>query len=216
VTRFRLRFPLRDIPKWAAVSEEPDDPDLEAIATRARKSGYVARRDLLRLARWKTPRSRPRVESNSAATVRSVTRRALASEDERSRIELLTRLRGIGWPTASVVLHFCHADPYPILDVRSLWSFGIERPPAYRFEFWWQYTLACRRAAARAGCSMRNLDRAAWQFSVERQAARPPRKRSRRRRSRLSGAAGRRAFSVGSGNRSRPGRGFSAAPTRGR
>ena len=223
MARFRLRFPLRDIPRWAAASGDPDDPELAAIAARARRSGYLRKRDLLQLARWKTPRSRPRVEANAASTVRALTRKAFASKDERARIELLTRLAGVGWPTASVLLHFCHADPYPILDVRALWSFGIERPPAYRFEFWWRYTLACRRAAARAGCSMRTLDRAAWQFSVARQPATARRTPSRRRlfrsgirRPRISAAEGRRASSGATGNRSRRDRGSSAPPTRGR
>jgi hypothetical protein len=170
MARFRLRFPVREIPRWSqAAGGDEDEEDLRRIGARARRVGYLRRQDLLRLARWKTPRSRPRVESNSEARVRSITRRAFASKDERARIELLTQLSGIGWPTASVLLHFCHPDPYPILDVRALWSFGIERPPSYRFEFWRDYTLACRRTASRASCSMRALDRAAWRYSLEKQ-----------------------------------------------
>ncbi len=171
MARFRLRFPLSQIPRWSAAPGDDDERELARIGARARRTGYLRRQDLLALARWKTPRSRPRVESNSDSFVRSVTRRALSAGDESPRIELLTRLDGVGWPTASVILHFCHEDPYPVLDTRALWSFGIERPPAYRFEFWWRYTLACRRAAERAGCSMRALDRAAWRFSKERQEA---------------------------------------------
>jgi hypothetical protein len=175
MARFRLRFPLSEIPRWSEASGDDDERVLDSIGARARRRGYLRKRDLLALARWKTPRSRPRVEANSESTVRSVTRRAFAAEDERGRIELLTRLDGVGWPTASVILHFCHADPYPVLDTRALWSLGIARPPAYRFEFWWQYTLACRRTVARAGCTMRALDRAAWQFSRERQRTPLPR-----------------------------------------
>ena len=122
------------------------------------------------LARWKTPRSARRIAGNSEAFVEEVTKMSLRSPEERLRIEALIRLAGVGWPTASVILHFCHEDPYPILDVRALWSLGVDRPPsAYRFDLWRDYTRTCRRLAGKAGCSMRALDLALWQYSKERQ-----------------------------------------------
>ena len=170
MTEFRLRFPPRDIPRWsAAFGDSEDERELAPIVARARRVGYLRRQDLLRLARWKTPRTRPLVEANSDSRVRSVTRKAFAARDERERIEPLTRLEGVGWPTASVILQYCHRDPYPVLDTRALWSFGIEKPPRYRFEFWRDYTIACRETAARARCSMRTLDRAAWEYSRRKQ-----------------------------------------------
>ena len=96
---------------------------------------------------------------------------ALSTGCEQLRVESLTLLRGVHWPTASAILHFCHADPYPVLDVRALWSLGVERPPPYAFDFWHAYTLACRKIARRARVSMRDLDRALWQYSKEQQTA---------------------------------------------
>jgi hypothetical protein len=75
-------------------------------------------------------------------------------------------LHGVSWPTASVFLHFAGRDRYPILDYRALWSLGIEKPIAYTFDFWWHYTLFCRKLADEAYVSMRTLDRALWQFSA--------------------------------------------------
>ena len=67
---------------------------------------------------------------------------------------------------ASVILHFCHRDPYPIRDIRALWSLGAEEPAsAYNGAFWDQYTTACRALAAEAGCDLRTLDRALWGYS---------------------------------------------------
>ncbi len=37
---------------------------------------------------------------------------------------VLRFLDGVEWPTASTILHFCGARPYPILDYRALWSLG--------------------------------------------------------------------------------------------
>jgi hypothetical protein len=169
--RFHLRFSPNQIERLAGRYFEPEDAEIEhEIAPRIKKRGRLSKADLLRVCAWKTPRSRGRVETNSEEFVEVVTATALSTSDERLRIEVLTLLNGVGWPTASVILHFGHREPYPILDVRALWSLGIERPPAkYDFLFWWAYTQLCRRIAEKHTCSMRTLDRALWQYSKERQ-----------------------------------------------
>jgi hypothetical protein len=176
MARLRLRFPSRLLQHWARRNSDPDEPPLApASIARIRRESRLRKDDLVALARWKTPRSRRRIARNTPAFVREVTRTALTTPDERLRIEALTRLSGVGWPTASVILHFCHRDPYPILDVRALWSLGVDKSPsAYRFDLWALYTAACRRLAAEAGCSLRTVDRALWQYSRERQARRLP------------------------------------------
>jgi hypothetical protein len=99
-----------------------------------------------------------------------VTRTALSTESEQLRVEVLTLLNGVSWPTASVILHFCHREAYPILDFRALWSLGVEANDVrYNFDLWWGYTQACRRLAEETGLSMRELDRALWQYSKENQ-----------------------------------------------
>jgi hypothetical protein len=66
------------------------------------------------------------------------------------------------------LLHVFHADPYPILDYRAVWSMGLARPSSYNFEFWWQYVVVCRQLSASLRLSMRTADRALWQCSKER------------------------------------------------
>lgn len=82
---------------------------------------------------------------------------------------MLLLLTGVSWPTASVILHFCARDRYPILDFRALWSLGFLRVPAFTFSFWWEYTCFIRGINDRMGLSMRTIDRALWQYSKERQ-----------------------------------------------
>ena len=65
-----------------------------------------------------------KVGRNDAATIEDATRRALASAEERERMEALIVLEGVGVPTASTLLHFAFPDDYPILDVRALESLG--------------------------------------------------------------------------------------------
>lgn len=104
------------------------------------------------------------------AYIREVTTLALnPSTSPRLAIESLTLLRGVHWPTASVILHFCHQDKYPILDFRALWTLSCEVPAQYDFPFWNSYTSYTRELAGRIGCEMRDLDRALWQYSKDHQ-----------------------------------------------
>jgi hypothetical protein len=109
------------------------------------------------------------VISNPDEFIQAITRTALSAPDEPRRIKVLTTINGVSWPMASVLLHFGHADRYPILDFRALWSLEVDTPPVYTFSFWWEYTQACQKLATNAGVSMRTLDRALWQYSKENQ-----------------------------------------------
>jgi hypothetical protein len=119
---------------------------------------------------WKTPRSQHKVASNSAEFIEAVTGTALSTGSEQLRIEVLTLLNGVSWSTASVILHFCHREPYPILDVRALWSLSVDAGKVtYNYELWWKYTQVYRELAKSTRLSMRELDRALWQYSKENQ-----------------------------------------------
>ncbi len=157
----------------ALANRYPVDYDGEienVLAPRVRERGYFTKPEFERICYWKTPRSRSKVAVNSAEYIEAVTHTALTTENEQLRIEILTLLNGVSWPTASVVLHFCHQDPYPILDFRALWSLGVDAGKVtYNFELWSEYTSVCRRLAQRSALSMRQLDRALWQYSKDNQ-----------------------------------------------
>ena len=169
--RFRLRFPPSKIRYWAERFSDPSDPVVDSLVPRIRRAGYLTRDQLLTVCRWKSRRSARRAERNEEGLVREATRIALSTPDERLRIGALTLLDGVGWPTASVILHFFHPDAYPILDYRALWSLGSSQPAQYSFDFWWSYTQECRRLIQKASCDKRDLDRALWQYSKEHQPA---------------------------------------------
>ena len=97
----------------------------------------------------------------------AATRRALAANDEASRIAALLELEGVGVPTASTLLYFAFPDDYPILDVRALESLGVKPRSQYPVRFWLEYLGACREIASGAGVSLRTLDKALWQYSKE-------------------------------------------------
>lgn len=146
-----------------------EDHELESLKGPVGARGYLAKDQLKTVAGWKSPRAARHIDANSEGYVQEVTQCALSAWTERARIEMLTLLDGVQWPTASVVLHFCRPEPYPILDFRALWTFSLEEPSQYRFEFWWQYVEYCREIAHHANLTMRELDQALWQYSSENQ-----------------------------------------------
>jgi hypothetical protein len=167
---FRLRFPAAAIPQWAAAYEYAGEKELLAtVPPRVKSAGYLTKDDLIEIGAWKSPRIRSRIASNDDAFVREVTKIALSMPQERLRLHVLLALHGVGWPVASVILHLCHKDRYPILDFRALWSVSAEVPNYYTFEFWEAHTAFCRKTATAAGVSMRDLDRALWQYSKQNQ-----------------------------------------------
>jgi hypothetical protein len=169
-TEFRLRFPLSEVEFWAARYPSSDDAGVEAIGEDARRRGWYTRDEFLAVMRWRSARTHSLCERNTEAAVVKATKSALYVHDQPSRVRALTALQGVGLPSASILLHFGHRDPYPILDDRALWSLGVDPlPTSYSFELWWQYARTCRALADEAGVSMRTLQRALWQYSNEHQ-----------------------------------------------
>jgi hypothetical protein len=167
---FSLSFDPKQIRRFASSYPEADDHQVEKVfAPEVRVRGYYTQAEFVEVCHWKSPRTEPRVKSNPAEFVKAVTQTALNTSNERLRIEVLTLLNGVSWPTASVLLHFGFDNQYPILDFRALWSLGLDEPPDYNFGFWWEYTQFCRKLAAEASVSMRTLDRALWQYSKDNQ-----------------------------------------------
>ncbi len=167
---FKLQFEPSAIPYWAARYNYPrEEAELLSRRDAVRTAGRLDKSLLQLIANWKSPRSAGHISKNSEQFVNEMSGVALSAKDERSRIEPLTLLDGVSWPTASVILHLFHPNQYPILDFRALWSLGSEVPTCYCFDFWWPYVEACRKFYVDFACDPRTFDRAVWQYSKERQ-----------------------------------------------
>jgi hypothetical protein len=170
------RFQLSEIPDIAARYSYRHEPSVIALVPVVQQQGYLTKEQLLTLCRWKSQRSAGRVKNNSASFVREVTLFALSAADERARIESLTILDGVAYPTASCILHWFHLAPYPIVDFRAIWSLQIQQQPPYSFHFWQSYCRGWRELLSKA-CQVsgvvtpRLFDQALWQFSYENQTA---------------------------------------------
>jgi hypothetical protein len=167
---FKLQFRASKIEELASRFGSTDDAGLLAVGAAVRARGYYTRTEFLEVCAWKTPRSRPKVTSNTEAGVIEATRQALAAADEATRISALLGLAGVGVPTASTLLYCAFPDDYPILDVRALESLGVKPRSQYPVSFWLGYLRTCRGLARKHAVTVRTLDKALWQHSKERAA----------------------------------------------
>ena len=167
----KLRFAESQIRMWAdRFPPSVDDGRLrEEVRPVVVERGYLIRKEFLEICAWKSQRTRSRCASNDEFTVRTISRAALASDDETLKMDLFRTLAGVEWPTASTLLHFCDERPYPILDYRALWSLGVQKPPAYTMAFWLDYLAFTREMSQRLDLDIATLDRALWQYSKARQ-----------------------------------------------
>ncbi len=164
-----LRIPLQSIRTYLDRYDVTADPKLEHIRLAAHKQRSLNRDQLHEVALWKSRRRAALVKENEESFVQEITRFAFSAKHEQSRIGTLVLLSGIQYPTASVLLHFCVSDTYPILDFRAIWSLGLPKPAAYSPSYWIEYTNICRKIAAEHGLTVRQLDMALWQYSREHQ-----------------------------------------------
>jgi hypothetical protein len=171
--RCQPRMPVGEVREWAArYSYDVDrDSDIDAVAPAVRKRGHFLRDEFLTTYRWKTHRTLRHAEKYSEAEIADVTGVAFRQTNEKLRVCLLRALDGVDWPVASTLLHVGLGPSYPILDFRALWSLGSGVPSGpVSFEFWWAYVHCCRKLAADAGVTVRELDKALWAYSEANQA----------------------------------------------
>ena len=168
-----LRFDKSEIPDLAAkydIQNKNERNRTEEITRDIfpayKSNGFLTKEQFLTVCEWKTPRTKPRCESNDEGLIREVSELARKTESEQMRIQVWTLLAGVSWPTASVFLHFAFPKKYPILDVRALWSLNIDPPPKqYTFPFWKEYADFCRNLSLETVRDMRTLDKALWMYS---------------------------------------------------
>lgn len=164
-----LRIPTGEIQAYKNRYNAKALPKLAHITAAAKSQGYLTLNQLHELAQWKSGRRAELVKKNDGGFVREITEFAFKATHEYAKCGALVLLAGVQYPTASVVLHFCVNDNYPILDFRAIWSLGLQQPSAYTAAYWAEYVDVCRALAREHDITVRELDMALWQFSFEHQ-----------------------------------------------
>jgi hypothetical protein len=166
---YTLRVPPQKLRHYQEKYNYKAEARLEKFRRIGPQQGYLTVSQLHEICHWKSKRRAALAKTNPVNLVKELTAFAFSAKCETSRLGALTLLEGVHFPTASVILHFCVDQSYPILDLRALWSLSIEKPSQYTFRFWEKYVGVCRAVAKRHGMSVRELDMALWQFSKDRQ-----------------------------------------------
>ncbi|MBI3031275.1 MAG: hypothetical protein HYY64_17375 [Candidatus Rokubacteria bacterium] len=163
---------LRQLLRHELVSEE--DAGTQALIRRLRhvkRAREFSRHEFLAMCRWKSPRAMGKCRGNSAATIRRVSRAALAARSERTRMSLLTSLHGVGLPMASAILTLIDPRRYGVLDIR-VWQllFAMDsvrtNPRGVGFDLgnWYQYLRRLRDHARAMGVSARTVERTLFEY----------------------------------------------------
>jgi len=166
---FELKIQDNEFSKYSENYKYQTDSILVDVVRFAKENHYLNKELFLKICKWKTPRSQPLCASNSEAFIKEITNIALTTNSDQLRIEILTILKGVSWPTASAILHFCHNEAFPILDFRALYTLGFNKVPRYNYAFWEDYTNYCRKLGKQFNTDLRDVDRALWQYSKENQ-----------------------------------------------
>lgn len=176
-------MPLKKIP-YASLSalfqdslnfEEEEKTTKLLLAFRiVRKRKYMTKTELLAVCGWKAPRAKAHINKNTSAAVRRITTRAFAGRNEKTRIELLTELKGVSYPMASAILMFYNPQRYGVIDIR-VWQLlyamkAVHSNPsgkAFNTEQWCAFLEIIRFYAKTFGVSARAIEIRLFQVHVQ-------------------------------------------------
>ena len=130
---------------------------------------YLDKEHFVTIGEWKTPRQRHNYLRNSDSTIREVTRRAYLAEGDSWKLSTLEELYGVGVAVGGTILHFLHPEKYAIFDVRvrktlkkaGKWEYSEDDDSDYD---WLVYIDIMKRLSSELGFSLRELDKALWEY----------------------------------------------------
>jgi len=163
---------------WSLLDD--DDPRLPRAGQGMRERGFVLSDELYRIALWKSRRRADLIKANSDHVIERVTELALALKDTDPgyAIDLLTVLKGVGVPMASVVLTVADPQEFGIIDIRAWQALSRWQPDRFPWkdssgftvsEFL-RYLETIRELARHGGLLCREVDMALWYVAREAEA----------------------------------------------
>ena len=151
--------------------EDPGTEDLIRRLGHIKRARGFSRDEFLAMCRWKSPRAMGKCRRNSAATIRRISRAALATRSEQKRMNFLTSLRGVSVPMASAILTLVDPKRYGVLDIR-VWQLlcaidSVRTNPrgvGFNFKNWYDYLRKLRYHAREIGVSARTVERTLFEY----------------------------------------------------
>jgi hypothetical protein len=107
-------------------------------------------------------------DKNSDEDVASVLRFAIEAVDKSGNTERAFRelqsLKGIGLPVASAILTAIFPDRFTVIDIMALRALSVPEGTPMSMPLYLRYLAFCGSQAERLGISLRDMDRALWQW----------------------------------------------------
>jgi hypothetical protein len=146
-------------------SKEDEEP---LQAGRAIQNGDHSRANVMKIFEWKTGgRGRTRLSGNTDIEIADALRIAVEAKTDRASVAVLCGLNGVAVPVASAILTAIDPSRYTIIDFRALEALGYTGSDR-TIDFYLAYLSKCRNFAKEYKVSLRDLDRALWQWSKDR------------------------------------------------
>jgi thermostable 8-oxoguanine DNA glycosylase len=124
MSKERLKTDMGDLREWndPHFQEQGHLASLFFELRSARKRGFLTQKELVEIAKTKSPRRYALAKENTPEEVKAVTSLAYdvtKIKSERVRAGLLCSLRGVSVPTASCLLSWVYPDEWPVIDQRA-------------------------------------------------------------------------------------------------
>src|SRR5258708_968513 len=150
---FVLQFTQSEIAGLVARREGNVEQDDAFEAGRRIAGGDYSRQNLEVIVAWKMEgvhltRVMSYLGQNTDAEIDHALRSAIATDSERSAIEILDRLHGVGVPVASAILTTILPEKYTIIDVNALKALGVDDKPKGQAVYYLAYLKKCRELEA--------------------------------------------------------------------
>lgn len=165
-TVFELQYDDADIQNLAdeyMASKEGAKDRLMEDAGRRIVDGNFSLLNLEVIYKWKAARAIRWLRENTDTAVETALKEAVGATDVKQAINALTPLRGVRVKMASAILTAIDPRRYTVLDFRALEALGSK--DGEDVDLYVQYVEFCQGSAKRYGVTMRNFDRANWQWS---------------------------------------------------
>ncbi len=163
---FNLQFAAKDIRGLAARYDFKEDKTALDAGERI-CGGDFSRANLEAIFEWKTKgRGRSRLTKNSDDEIADALKLALEAETPRAAVAVLTGLSGVDVPVATAILATAKPDDHTIIDWRALHALDVYAS-SVTIKLYLSYLRHCKDIAVKNGVTLRELDRAMWQWSKE-------------------------------------------------
>src|SRR3989344_7035791 len=139
------------------------------VGPEIRKRGFMKFDEFYKICMWKSVRPKKRYIQNNKI-VENITKKAFSENNEANKMLMLTRLNGVGIPTASAILTIVFPNKYSVIDIRCIESLnflGYKISKVMTIKNWLEYIKIMRKLAEENNVTPRQMDMALFTMHKE-------------------------------------------------